>query len=236
MPAPNYYLGDVSSLASNLGSMFGAPPTQGTTGARPTNPLQVGFQGGQQVTPGAAPVAPTPTPQQQLVTGSGVTGSGPYNPLGAQAIRPTSFGSFDPQYGQNLATSIGGLFQKPQQNTPLQFNPYGNLTDANVPYPSTMGGNAPLPGLPQTLLGAAQFNNPTALNPPQSNVGAGFTGYDVNGNPLFGATPTATVPGQTLVGIGGTQIPTTQTVTGTAVPPTPPVPIGYDANGNPIYG
>jgi hypothetical protein len=107
-----------------------------------------------------------PRPIQGPGEGGGVTGGlgqGPYDPLASQAIRPTSVGNFDPSYGQNLATYIGNIFQRPQSNQPLQFNPYGNLTDANVQYPNLGGGNAPLQGLPQTLLQWAQFFNPTAL-------------------------------------------------------------------------
>jgi len=89
-----------------------------------------------------------------------------YNPLGAQAVRPTTTGKFDPSYSQNLATAAGGMFQRPQQaNTALQFNPYGNMGDvnANVPMQNLGGGNAPLQGLPQTLLQWAQWFNPSAL-------------------------------------------------------------------------
>ena len=112
-----------------------------------------------------------PADNSGMTTGATGPGQGAYDPLASQAVRPTSFGNFDPQYGQNLATFIGGMFQRPQQNQPLQFNPYGNLTDANVQYPNLGGGNAPLPGLPQTLLQWAQFFNPTALaGTPQPNA------------------------------------------------------------------
>jgi hypothetical protein len=142
--ASNFYLGNASDLSSNLGSMFGGGTTQGTL-------------------PGPFPARPIQGPSDSGMTGSGPASQRPYNPLGAQAVRPTSFGNFDPQYGQNLATFIGGMFQRPQQNQPLQFNPYGNLTDANVQYPQLGGGNAPGVGLPQTLLQFAQLFNPTAL-------------------------------------------------------------------------
>jgi len=139
----NFYLGNASDLSSNLGSMFGGP-TQGMS---------------------AGPLQPRPIqgPADSATTGSGPVAPGPYDPMAAQAVRPTSFGNFDPSYGQNLATFIGGMFQRPQQNQALQFNPFGNLTDANVQYPQLGGGNAPGMGLPQTLLQFAQLFNPTAL-------------------------------------------------------------------------
>jgi hypothetical protein len=131
--AGNLYLGRVSDLGSNMGSIFGGG----------INPPRI------------------QPPGQQHGTDSGT----PYNPLAAQAIRPTTTGKFDPAYSQNLATSAGGMFQRPQSNQPLQFNPYGNMGDvnANVPIQNLGGGNAPLQGLPQTLLQWAQWFNPTAL-------------------------------------------------------------------------
>lgn len=164
--ASNFYLGNAGDMASNMTSIFGGNTTQGTIGPTLKSPSVGGSM----------------EAQQPWVTGAGSgtgSGSGIYNPLAAQAIRPTSFGKFNPQYGQNLATSIGGLFQRPQQNTPLQFNPYGNLTDANVQYPNLGGGNAPRSGLPQTLLQWAQFFNPTALAPqPQQSTNQNGIPYE----------------------------------------------------------
>jgi hypothetical protein len=161
------YLGNASDLASNMGSMFGG------TGGNTIIPRFGNFQQAQQQPTQDQRAMPPPMPQGQSggmnpLRGSGqqqpmANNSGPYNPLAPQAIRPTSFGKFDPQYGQNLATNIGQAFQRPQSSTPLQFNPYGNLGDANVSYPSLGGGNAPLQGLPSTLLQWAQMFNPTAL-------------------------------------------------------------------------
>jgi|HubBroStandDraft_6_1064221.scaffolds.fasta_scaffold39296_3 hypothetical protein len=177
MASSGLYLGNVSDLASNMTSMLGTG-TQGNNSwpvPSPIKPIQ-----------GPFPDQRQPSQPQQPVTGSvpnNPTGGGmqaggnfsnsSYNPLAAQAVRPTSFGSMDPSYGQNLATSIGSAFQRPQSGMPLQFNPYGNLTDANVPYPNAGGGNAPLPGLPQTLLQWAQMFNPTALNPTTSGTTGG---------------------------------------------------------------
>lgn len=181
MAQPNFYLGNVSDLASNMGSMFGGGSTQGSIGP----PLQ----------PRPIQAPPDRNPQQQMpqppVTGSGPAGTGPYDPLAAQAIRPTSFGKFDPQYGQNLSTFIGQAFQRPQAQQALQFNPYGNLADANVPYPKMSGGNASNPGIPQTLLSWAQMFNPSALGantpPVQPEINyPSITGYDMNGDPIYG--------------------------------------------------
>lgn len=178
----NFYLGSASDLASNMSSMFGNGSTQGMIGP-PLQPRPIQ----------APPDRNAQQAQQPLVTGSGPASPGTYDPLASQAIRPTSFGNFDPQYGQNLSTFIGQSFQRPQANQPLQFNPYGNLTDANVNYPNVGGGNAPLPGLPQTLLSWAQMFSPSALTPPatQAATGSGSSGttiigYDENGGPIYG--------------------------------------------------
>lgn len=166
MAAPNYYLGNVSDLASNMQSMFGSPT--GGTGLQPIrNPGNNQTPGTIQKPQPLQPIrGPLQVPASQGQTAPLTTGStsspypGAFNPMAAQAIRPTTFGQFDPSYGQNLATYIGNLFQRPQANQALQFNPYGNLTDANVPYPSVGG----MPGLPQTLLAWAQARNPTNLS------------------------------------------------------------------------
>lgn len=156
MAAPNYYLGNVGDLASNMQSMFQPKVTTGIS--RGLDPIR-----GPRKTPTPQPVQPA----QPTGSNTGAT-SGPYpgafNPLAAQAIRPTTFGQFDPSYAQNLSTYIGNSFQRPQANQALQFNPFGNLTDANVPYPSVGG----MPGLPQTLLAWAQMFNPTALTTGQN--------------------------------------------------------------------
>lgn len=171
----NFYLGSVGDMASNMGSMFGSNATQGT--GMPYTPPR----------PIASPPERNPQPAP-MVTGSGPAGDGPYDPLAAQAVRPTSFGNFDPSYGQNLSTFIGQAYQRPQANQPLQFNPFGNLTDANVNYPNMGGGNAPSPGLPQTLLSWAQLFNPTALTTQQPAAAQqpNITGYDDQGNPIYG--------------------------------------------------
>ena len=75
-----------------------------------------------------------PQPQQSVV--------------GAQAVRATGAGPFDPAYRQDLATYAGGNFQRP--NGFLGFNPTGDLFGN-----PTGGGNAPVPGMPTDLLTSA---------------------------------------------------------------------------------
>jgi hypothetical protein len=173
------YLGNASDLASNMGSMFGGtggnnvvPRVSGPQQAQqhPTPPQQIPQVGAPPVPPQGQSGGMNPLRGGQQTMAQ--QGSGPYNPLAPQAVRPTSFVKFDPSYGQNLATNIGQAFQRPQSNAPLQFNPYGNLGDANVPYPSLGGGNAPLQGLPSTLLQWAQmFNTLTPPAPPKQQSG-----------------------------------------------------------------
>lgn len=124
----------------------------------------------------SAPKAPI-RPGQETPNGP------PPNVLGPQAVRPTGpSNGFDPSYLQNLATAIGGLFSRPQGN--LGFNPTGNLSEVS---PGTGFGNAPLPGLPSTMLQDAinglafMFNQP---QPATSSRGSGdFTGGTFgNGN------------------------------------------------------
>jgi hypothetical protein len=73
----------------------------------------------------------------------------PPNVLAPDAVRATGPSQgFDAAYLQNLASSIGNLFARPQGN--LSFNPLGNLSD--ISSPSSMGGTTPSPGLPLTML------------------------------------------------------------------------------------
>jgi hypothetical protein len=100
----------------------------------------------------------------------------PFATAGAQAVRPAGdTKGFDPNYLQNLATYVGGLFSRPQGN--LNFNPLGNLGEISPS--SGIGGNAPLPGLPNTWL-------QDALN------GLGFSFGAPGLSPM--ATPTPVVP------------------------------------------
>lgn len=94
--------------------------------------------------------------------------------LGPETIRATGSGPFDSAYRQNLATYSGGQFARPGGN--LSFNP----TDASTfPGNPTGGGNAPLPGLPDSLIGRALGGNPFSFSPPQP---AGIT-PDTTGQP-----------------------------------------------------
>lgn len=134
------------------------------------NPPRPGPPSGGTGTINAPPVGnhvfqqPTPPPVVQGGTGQG--GPTPGSPMGwptmgtsqNQVINSNQSSGFDPSYMQNLATSQGGLFQRPQGG--LSFNPLGNLTDM-AGTQMTGGGNAQIPGLPQTYLQAALAANPT---------------------------------------------------------------------------
>jgi hypothetical protein len=90
------------------------------------------------------------------------------NVLGAETVRATGSGPFDSAYRQNLATYGGGNFMRPGGN--LSFNP----TDASTfPGNPTGGGNAPLPGLPDSLVGRALSGNPFSYTPPSPNTPSG---------------------------------------------------------------
>jgi hypothetical protein len=140
--------------------------------------------GGSLVTPGPIRPAPPEGPPNFLGPPATSPGGAP-NVLSAQAVRPSGPSKgFDPQYLQNLATAIGGLFSRPKGN--LKFNPLGDLSEIS---PDTGFGNAPLPGLPSTMLQDAleglafMFGQPasptTGGNMP---LGSGFRGRgDGNG-------------------------------------------------------
>ena len=110
--------------------------------------------------PIGAVFSPKPTPQAAPPVGTGRTNPllpapakpqvvPPQSILSAQAVRPTGPAQgYDPSYLQNLATSIGGLFSRPQGN--LNLNPLGDLSEISPL--SGMEGNAPLAGAPSTWL------------------------------------------------------------------------------------
>ena len=137
---PPYYMGSPSAL----GSAFAGGGQQGGTQpiGQPSQPIQSGPGG---MAAGAPP--PAPPPAQKT----------PPNVLKAQDVRaPGPSQGYDPQYLQNLATTIGGMFQRPGVSGNLQLNPLGNLSTLTS---NPQGfGNAPLPGLPNTLLGGALAN------------------------------------------------------------------------------
>src|ERR1700688_1188340 len=137
-PSSNFgYQGDSGVQGGNPPrAMFGAKPMNG---------------GGQSQTVSTGPNAP---PVQ----------SAPPNTLAAQAIRASGPSQgYDPNYLQNMASSIGSLFSSPG-GAQMNVNPLGNLSDISPP--SQMEGNAPSQGLPPTWLqqalngGGFQFGQP----------------------------------------------------------------------------
>lgn len=139
-------------MAMYLGSPSPMPgPKPGPTGGPISSPWDPSGGPGR----GGSPVSALP---------GQTTAPAPTNVLGPQAIRPSGSSSgFDPQYLQNLATAIGGLFSRPSGN--LSFNPLGNLGEIS---PSTGGGTAPVPGLPSTMLQDALQGLAFMFNPPSS--------------------------------------------------------------------
>src|SRR5208282_1616924 len=76
--------------------------------------------------------------------------------------RPTGPSSgYDPAYLQNLVTYGAGQFQQPSGG--FNFNP---TQISSFPGAPTGGGNAPIAGMPNTLLGAAQGGQPFSWNAP----------------------------------------------------------------------
>lgn len=86
----------------------------------------------------SGPAASTPAP------------SVPQGVLGAESIRATGTGPFDSAYRQNLATYAGGQFSRPGGS--LNFNPTDPSTFPGNP---TGGGNAPVAGMPTSLMDMA---------------------------------------------------------------------------------
>ena len=83
--------------------------------------------------------------------------------LAPEAVRATGSGPYDAAYRQNLATYAGGQFERPNGN--LSFNPTDMRTFPGNP---TGGGNAPLPGLPNSLISNALGGSPFSVAQPQS--------------------------------------------------------------------
>ena len=131
-----------------------------------------GYQGGQ------PPRATWGTPTQPLNGGgaSKTVATPPSNTLAAEAIRASGPSQgYDPNYLQNMASSIGSLFSNPGGGT-MNVNPLGNLSDISPP--SQMEGNAPSPGLPLTWLqqalngGGFSFAQPTTVKPKAPTIGS----------------------------------------------------------------
>jgi hypothetical protein len=142
--------------------MMGQPGKTGVpyVGGKPSSGGSVGpiSAGGPFTGSNGGGTAPTPTPP--------AAPAGPSNTLGAESVRATGTGPFDSAYRQDLATFAGGLFNKPGGN--LSFNP----TDPNAFGQATGGGNAPLLGMPNTLLQQALGGNPFTYTPPAPKQGA----------------------------------------------------------------
>jgi hypothetical protein len=140
--------------------MMGNPGKTGTpyTGVTPPRskglPVFAGNVSGSGST--ANPPSPTPTPAP---TAAPAAPQG--NVVGPEAVRATGTGPFDSAYRQDLATYAGGLFARPGGN--LSFNPTSNSPFGGA---ATGGGNAPVLGMPNTLLQNALGGNPFSYTPP----------------------------------------------------------------------
>ena len=81
--------------------------------------------------------------------------------VGPSSVRATGSGPFDQAYRQNLASYAGGQFARPSSG--MSFNP----TDPNTfPGQPTGGGNAPVTGMPNTLLDQALGGQSFSWTPP----------------------------------------------------------------------
>lgn len=139
------------------GPITKGPFTEGGT-ARPMPPNPMPAWGGQPPMAGGGKSfggsTPAPQPNSQ-------------NVVGPESIRATGAGPFDSAYRQDLATFAGGLFGRPGGN--LSFNPTGNQPFGGA---AVGGGNAPIFGMPNTLLQNALGGNPFSFTPPAPTTGA----------------------------------------------------------------
>jgi hypothetical protein len=136
-PSPGGSIGPIQS-----GQFTGGPSKPRNVGGS-IGPIVAGqFTGG-----GGATTPPASQPQ------------GP-NIASPESVRATGSGPFDPAFRQNLATFAGGLFNRPGGN--LSFNPTSNQSFGQA----TGGGDAPLLGMPNTLLSNALGGNPFSYTPP----------------------------------------------------------------------
>jgi hypothetical protein len=128
------------SSGSTFGYQGGTPPRWGGSGTKTV------------AAPGAAP-APMAAPP---------------NTLAAEAIRASGPSQgYDPNYLQNMASSIGSLFSNPGTGT-QNINPLGDLSEISPT--SGMEGNAPSKGLPQTWLQKALGGGGFSFTPPAPPV------------------------------------------------------------------
>ena len=86
----------------------------------------------------------------------------PSNTLQAESVRATGTGPFDSAYRQNLATYAGGQFSRPGGS--MSFNPTDLSTFPGNP---TGGGNAPVTGMPNTLMDMALGGQGFSFTPPK---------------------------------------------------------------------
>lgn len=151
---PPFYMGSPQGFGAQFGDA-------GRTGGWGSNPIQGGTPGW-----GGMPTPTTPRPPIRPGEKPPVAApqaAPPGSVLGAQAIRATGpTQGFDASYLQNLATSIGGLFSRPQGN--LSFNPLGDLSD--IKSMPTGFGNAPEAGLPSTMMQDALTGGGFSFKPP----------------------------------------------------------------------
>lgn len=125
-------------------------PTSGSTpylwsGAAPKPPIRPGSEA---PAPSAAPASPSGT-------------------VGPRTIRATGSGPFDSAYRQNLASYAGGQF-----SGATSFNPTDLSTFPGAP---SGGGNAPVAGMPSTLLDQALGGQSFAWTPPTAPVASSVT-------------------------------------------------------------
>lgn len=133
--------------------MFGKPGRTGVPFLPPTPPTSSGNPWNQRQAESGMPAPP----QQQKNTDTGPQ----QGILGASPVRATGSGPFDPSYRQNLSTYAMGQFAPPQQGWNINPTNPGNVGM------TTGGGNAPVYGMPQSLLGQAQGGQPFTWAPPQ---------------------------------------------------------------------
>lgn len=121
-----------------------------------TDPIRRVNEGGTTTsTPSTPAPQPSPNPNPNSTT------------LGAESIRSTGSGPFDSAYRQNLATFAGGQFSRPGGS--MNFNPTDPSTFPGNP---TGGGNAPITGLPTSLLDNAIGGQGFSWTPPATDPNA----------------------------------------------------------------
>lgn len=153
----------MSTMYNPLNVMMGKPSGTGMpyVNPRPVSGGSVGPVNAGQFSSGAPKNRGSvgPISAGQFTSGPASPQNGP-NVVGPEAVRATGTGPFDSAYRQDLATFAGGLFNRPGGN--LSFNP----TSPDAFGTPTGGGNAPLPGMPPTLLQNALGGNPFTYTPP----------------------------------------------------------------------